>query len=81
VTAGPRAAKAKAAEVRRKRVRLVGDDVLAETEKEEGCRKRADYVLKLYLTLPEKYQKRVIGSIAEKIPIRMWLDSAEHDAA
>jgi len=83
VTAGPRVVKAKAAEVRRKRARPVSDDVHAETEaeKEERCRKLANFVLKLFHTLPEKYQKRVIRSIAKGNPIRAWLDSAEDDAA
>jgi len=83
VTAGARAAKAKAAEVRRKRTHFISDDVhtAPEEEKKERFRKLASFILKLYLELPENYQKSLIKSIAKKAPVRMWLDSAEDDAA
>ena len=78
MAAGPRAAKAKAAEVRRKRSRPSSDDAHADKDKWLSC--KAGQIVKSFLALPEEYQKRVIRSIAKKTPIRTWLDSAEDDA-
>jgi ParB-like chromosome segregation protein Spo0J len=79
LTAGPRVAKAKAAEIRRRRSRSLSDDVRAETDKWLRC--RANRIVKSFVGLPEEYQKRVIRSIAEKAPIQTWLNSAKDDAA
>ena len=79
VTAGPRAVKAKAAEVRGRRSRPSSNDVHADKDKWLSC--KADRIVKSFVALPEEYQKLVIRSIAEKTPIQMWLDSAEDDVA
>jgi len=79
IIAGPRAAKAKAAEVRRIRLRSLRDDVHAETDKRLSY--KADRIVRSFVALPKEYQKRVICGIAKEIPIRTWLDSAEDDAA
>jgi len=79
VATGRRVVKAEAAKVRRRRSRLVSDDVHGETE--DRYRKIADRMISSFVGLPEECQKRVVKGIAKVAPIRTWLDSADDETA